>query len=176
MKIKIFYFTLLSLLFIGCQSTIARMDAEEINRAIKQGKSLDVVDEDGGTFLTFSSAFHHDENVKLLLRNGANVNAKDGDGSTALHSALFLKSKPLKVLNTTKLLVSHGAKLNVKDQYGDTPLHVACSLSRNKDILEIVQYLVSKGANMRIKNNDGESAWAVCQENPGVYAYYKGKF
>jgi ankyrin repeat protein len=47
--------------------------------------------------------------VELLLAHGANVNAQDAFGSTALSDALFSQS-----LDVIELLIKHGADFNIK--------------------------------------------------------------
>ena len=55
--------------------------------------------------------------VKLLIEAGANVNAKDGYGRTALIYAVRKDS-----VDMAKLLIEAGADVNVKDGYGKTAL------------------------------------------------------
>ena len=50
------------------------------------------------------------EAVKLLLELGADVNAVDGDGRTALHGAAHKGRN-----DVVQLLVDHGAKLDARD-------------------------------------------------------------
>jgi ankyrin repeat protein len=59
------------------------------------------------------------EAVKLCLERGADVNAADEDGLTALHHAVVRGS------GVVRLLVDHGARLDTKDKHGRTPLDVA---------------------------------------------------
>jgi len=59
------------------------------------------------------------EAVKLCLDRGADVNAVDEDGMTALHHAVPRGS------TVVRLLVEHGAALDIKDKFGRTPLDVA---------------------------------------------------
>ena len=54
------------------------------------------------------------EAVKQLLANGADVNAKDGDGATPLHYATDRE--------IAELLIANGANVNAKDGDGETPL------------------------------------------------------
>ena len=56
------------------------------------------------------------EQVKLLIRYGADVNARADDGSTPLHYACK---------SATVILVLNGADVNAKANNGRTPLHVA---------------------------------------------------
>jgi ankyrin repeat protein len=59
------------------------------------------------------------EAVKLCLDRGADVNAADEDGLTALHHAV------VRGAGVVRLLVERGAALGVKDKHGRTPLDVA---------------------------------------------------
>ena len=54
------------------------------------------------------------EAVKLCLERGADVNAADDDGLTALHHAVVRGS------GVVRLLVEHGAALDAKDKQGRT--------------------------------------------------------
>ena len=60
------------------------------------------------------------ETLKLVVKQGANVNAADAAGQTALHSASYVGSDAI-----VQLLVDNGAKVDVKDKYGMTPLNIA---------------------------------------------------
>jgi uncharacterized protein len=60
------------------------------------------------------------EAAKILVELGADVNAADPTGQTALHGAAYTASDSI-----VQFLVDHGAKMNVKDSYGMTPLSVA---------------------------------------------------
>lgn len=63
------------------------------------------------------------EAVRLLLELGADVNAVDDNGETAMHGAAY-KSLPKMV----QFLANHGADINVwnhKNKYGWTPLRIA---------------------------------------------------
>ena len=49
----------------------------------------------------------------------------------------------------------------MKDKDGQTPLHIACK----KGNLSLVEYLVSKGANIEAKNQYGEKPLTIAIEN-----------
>jgi ankyrin repeat protein len=60
------------------------------------------------------------EAVKLAVELGADVNAANVRGQTALHVAAYMGSDAI-----IQFLVDKGAKVNVKDKYGQTPLSIA---------------------------------------------------
>jgi len=73
----------------------------------------------GRTDLMFWSAGGDEIEVASLLRQGANVNATDGDGDSALYYAASKRQ-----LRVVEMLVRHGADVNVAGSSG-SPLHVA---------------------------------------------------
>jgi uncharacterized protein len=64
--------------------------------------------------------------IKLCVDAGADVNAVDGQGDTALHGAAQKGSDPI-----VQFLVDHGAKMDIKDKKGRTPLDAANGLMGN---------------------------------------------
>ena len=115
------------------------------------------------------------ELVKLWIAKGADVNAKDAQGSTALHEASSNGNQEL-----AKILISAGADVNVGDNLSRTPLDLA-EKNRHTEIIELlkkhggkkgtptllgavdagdielVQSLISKGADVNVKNDRGET-------------------
>jgi len=84
------------------------------------------------------------DEVRQLLRNGADVNAKDqANGWTALMVAA--KNEHFDVC---KFLIEKGAHINAKDQYFATPLGIA------KDY-EICKLLIDNGANVNATDDLG---------------------
>jgi len=82
----------------------------------------------------------------MLLGRGANINAKNWCGITALHNAV--KSKDMEVI---ELLVNQGADVNTRDSDSITPLHLALEQCR----AEIIKLLLSRDANVDAKGKDG---------------------
>ena len=83
------------------------------------------------------------EQTKLLIEAGANVNAKDDYGYTALMRA--------KTAEQIKALVEAGADVNAKDKYGHTAL-------MNANTAEQIKALVEAGADVNAKDKYGETA------------------
>ena len=74
----------------------------------------------GITPLAWAALAGHAEIAELLLRGGADVNAKNRDAGTALHGAAFFGR-----IEVAALLLDNGANTNAKHESGDTPLDSA---------------------------------------------------
>ncbi len=83
------------------------------------------------------------QTAKLLLERGADVNAQNHDGWTALAFAAHWDARWLEM---TRLLISHGAKLDHQTKDGWTPLLLTC---RNCLVANsLVPVLLEAGANI----------------------------
>lgn len=78
--------------------------------------------------------------VRLLLDRGAEINTKDAEESTALHSAVMQGHHEM-----VKLLLDRGAEINTKDAKGLTALHDAAR-QRNHGMMKL---LLDYGADVR---------------------------
>ncbi|KAL6887036.1 hypothetical protein GGI43DRAFT_264528 [Trichoderma evansii] len=104
--------------------------------------------------LIAASYYGHHAIVKLLVEKGANIEAKDSDGRTAL---LWAAEKGHQA--TVKLLVEKGADIEAKDSDGLTPLSFAAENGHQAT----VELLVEKGADIEAKDSDGRTplSWAA---------------
>ncbi|CAK9084596.1 unnamed protein product [Durusdinium trenchii] len=84
------------------------------------------------------------------VANGADVNARDELGYTALHWAAKHG-----LLELCKLLREKGAELDVRSQWDETPLIMAAKAQKS---LPTCDFLVSEGADMQAKTNDRTGA------------------
>jgi cytohesin len=84
--------------------------------------------------------------VRGLLKAGADVDARDLQGFTALVSASECGHKQV-----AKVLMAHGADVNVKNRFlGETAL---TWVSKR----EIAEFLISNGADVNARNNQGQT-------------------
>ncbi len=98
-----------------------------------------------------------------LLKKGANVNAQDVNGKTALHYVVncsriqteFFEQEQVQLLDT---LFRYGANPNLKDKDGNTVLAQAlqATIGQHIGILEL-QKLLDSGANPNVQNNMGKT-------------------
>ena len=102
----------------------------------------------GFTPLVLASYHNHIGIVKTLLDMGAEVDAKDGSGNTALMGATFKGFE-----ETVKLLLEAGAEVNSINHQGATALTFACTFNQER----IAQMLISHGADPDIKDERGNT-------------------
>ena len=96
----------------------AQGNIEAIKQHVSAGTDLNAKEPAGGsTPLIVAALFDHTEAARLLIENGAKVNAKNNEGSTALLTAAFLCRT-----ETVKLLLDKDAEVNAKNNTGQTPL------------------------------------------------------
>ena len=115
----------------------------------------------GFTPLMYAALDAQDESVGFLLQHGADVNAQDDYGDTALY---YAENETM-----IRLLLQHGAKVNTQDNAGATALTDAAKAALNPDdgsadrraqAKAKVKFLLMHGADPALKDNDGASALA----------------
>lgn len=89
------------------------------------------------------------DTAKLLLEYGADINAKNKKGWTALYTAAYRGE-----FDTLKLLLEYGADIEAKNEFGWTSLCFAAY----RDKFDTVKFLLEHGADIEAKANNGWSA------------------
>ena len=115
-------------------------------RATRSGKKelVEFLLEKGASEDIFAAAIvgHTDQVAALLKKDPKLINARDGDGKTALHWAALYGQK--KVL---ELLLAQKADVNSLDKDGFTPLHWAATFNQS----DAVKVLLANKADMNLK-------------------------
>jgi ankyrin repeat protein len=88
------------------------------------------------------------EEIKTLIKSGADFNAKDHNDETPLHHA-SKKGRTEAIIT----LISLGADFNAKNDIGDTPLHLAS----REGHAEAIRTLITLGADIDAKNDFGDT-------------------
>jgi ankyrin repeat protein len=99
--------------------------------------------------------------VALLVKQGANVNTQQPDGSTALHWAAYLDD-----VDTANVLIQVGARVNATNELGATPLWLAAS----QGSATMVQALLAAGADAQVALPEGETALMAAARTGSVPA------
>lgn len=89
------------------------------------------------------------EMVKILLRQGADIKAKNTEGATILHWSAWRGD-----LELAKECINAGIYVNVTDVSGETPLHWAV----DGDNIALVEFLIKNMADVNISRNDGKTS------------------
>lgn len=126
------------------------------------------------------------ERIEFLLNNGADINQRDEKGRTALYHAACMANQldivkrllargaditlgweddtPLygavcySHYEVAKVLIDSGADVNVQVHEGMTPLHIAITLTYEPGVKGIVEYLLTHGARIDIRDDTGATA------------------
>lgn len=107
-----------------------------------------------GESMVAAAAAGHRHVVCLLIRGGADVNAKDQQDQTALMRAVSRSD-----LRMTKLLLRLGSDVNARGLNGDTVLNIA--IRRGNE--EVFKLVLNAGADIFLKKWDGRDAWDVAK-------------
>jgi len=104
--------------------------------------------------------------LSLLIARGANINATDKDGYTALAQATQQGEIP-----AMKLLLNSGADTEIADNMGQTPIfhtgssRVAKGKKGQKEKEEALSLLLGKGAKIDAEDKNGNTAYGVAMCN-----------
>jgi ankyrin repeat protein len=103
-------------------------------------------DEYGNTPLHYACRMGNVEIVKLLLKQGSDVNVKNEFGSTPLFYA-----GEIQIL---QMLLSNGSDVNAQDDDGNAPLHYAAKVGNYEIVCELLKRLDIK---VNIQNHGGKT-------------------
>ena len=165
--------------------TLERGDLDQLKRHIAWGTDVLSPLPDGRTPLQIVAADGREVFVDLLLKAGADPEARGADGHTAMETALINgrvqvatllapRGKPIDANALLLVLAQHGtrdryalafllqrgADLNAQGPDGDTPLLIA--VRRNDRVF--VRHLLDRGADPFVTDARGKSALAVAEE------------
>lgn len=101
------------------------------------------------------------ETIQFLIRSGLSVNQQNCLGMTPLHMMRFTdcnldcdEEEKYRHVKVVKCFIEEGYHVNCQDIFGCTVVHYIVSEMRQSSIL---QYLISHGANINVKDRNGEA-------------------
>jgi len=163
-------------------------DIERVRVLLAKDPTLaNAKDRIGSTPLHWAAAEGHEDVVRLLLSNRADVNARPGNLVTPLGSAahrgqadivklLISNGANVDLADVThitppataafggykqivEILLANNAQVNVKDEHGSTPLHEAAAAGSN----EIVSLLLANKADVNARDIEGRTPLSYAQ-------------
>lgn len=170
-------------------------DVAAITQAVKDGKNLELLDNDGATLLGVAARAKQVEVVRVLLEAGANLEALDRRGRSPLMAAVQTRQSSAEVV---KALIAQKADVNTRDtMIGGSPLSWAAGPFGNPEIVaalvaadadvntvdtlgmtplmwavrfggpSTVKTLVDAGADLSVKNAQGQTPLDLAREKGG---------
>uniref|UniRef100_A0A670YKS0 VPS9 domain-containing protein n=1 Tax=Pseudonaja textilis TaxID=8673 RepID=A0A670YKS0_PSETE len=131
-----------------CQCSKCSPVQKKFFRLPSNGLGVNVTNQTGLMSLHVAALHGHVDLVALLLKHGANIEAKDVNQAGPLHFAC--QNGHFQVV---KYLIECRAKQNRRDIYGNTPLMYACL----NGYQEIAAILLQHGASVNLPNNQGNT-------------------
>jgi hypothetical protein len=147
---------------VGADTMVCRPCAARLNYEAEAGAVATAATEQAkkraeqNPFLLGGAHIGNWTEVQEALAGGADINAKENDGATALMLAAQYGH-----LEVVRLLLLRGAEVNAQDRKGATAL----MLASQKNQLRIVRALLLKGADVNAKNNDGATAMTLAKDD-----------
>ncbi len=93
-------------------------DLKFVQKAVTEGMDVNAKNPVTGDPLLFTAALMgHTQVMTLLMEKGADINARKGDGNTALHAAAFLGRT-----EAVELLLKHDADVNIRNNQGGSAM------------------------------------------------------
>lgn len=104
---------------------------------------------ENNTALIIAAELGEYEIVQYLVKNGLNVNDQNDQGNVALGIAFYNYF-------ISKYLIDNGTNINHQNKKGSTLLMLAFAAN---NMANIAQYLINKGADLYIKDNEGNTVF-----------------
>ncbi len=136
-------------------TALGRLD--RVRECLRDTSAINSRSKDGFTALHFGCFFGQPEAARLLIENGAAVDAVAANPTQVmpLHSAAAARN-----LEAARLLLEHGAPVNAGQQGGWVPIHAA---AQNGD-RPMVELLLKHHADPKLANDEGKTPATVARE------------
>jgi ankyrin repeat protein len=142
----------------GLVAAIERRDSKAVRAIIRQSPGL-IAYRGHGDRKLIHIAYNSGsmEVLRVLLKSGVELDARDSIGNTVLHSACINGD-----IRLVKTLLSLGASVNNRNSVGETPLSAACAWGHS----QVVELLLAQGANPNTRDRGGGTPldWAMTRQ------------
>jgi ankyrin repeat protein len=129
---------------------------DKVKLLIASGAEINAQDHEGKAVLMYATSNDDPQIVRLLLDQGAKIDAKTQGDMTALMFAAAQGAKP----EVIKMLIEAGAGVNQADVSGSTALMYAAE----RGTVEVLNVLLEQNADLDLKNEAGKTALMLAVE------------
>jgi len=120
--------------FTALRAFVRRGDLKTVQSLLDAGANIDGQGGQDNSTLIFEAAKEQSmDMLELLLTRGADIEARDSQGRTALSQAAFQGDA-----SAVQRLLDHKADISAMNSDGYTPLHQACIYLRNDAAIELI--------------------------------------
>jgi ankyrin repeat protein len=145
--------------------------AQEVEDLLSLGAATDIQDSQRDQPLHYAASRALEGILRLLLKRGANINAKGRAGMTPLHMSLRFPK-------IFKALLQIGPTISAQDDQGDTPLHLVLSstLTDTPPKRSTVKKLILSGADVNVRNHAGITPFHMVLEKKWLEGEHSASF
>lgn len=133
---------------------IALTEGGEVQDWLITSRTLNIVDGSGNTPLHYAAEWNLKDALSSLIQKGANVNAVNSNGESALFSAVKADSPEIIQLLVENGIITDTRSNLTRDHLGNTPLHYAVKWNS----LNAAQSIISLGFDVNSQNLSGKTA------------------
>jgi ankyrin repeat protein len=134
-------------------------DVAKAAALLKSGTDCNTKNEEGATLLMLAAGAGNQEMVEMLLKAGAEVDATDARGWTALFKALFNYEQNRGFPDVVSALIEAGADIEHQIAYGTRPLMIAAGYGEAR----VVDVLLLAGVDIGAMNEGGRTARVMAE-------------
>lgn len=140
-------------------SAIEQDNLQTVSSLLQGGADCDIRNDEEMTPLMVAASLGHHDIVETLLDHGANVNAKNPLGWTALMKAIYNYELDRGFPEIVSTLIAAGAEIESQIAYGTRPLMLAAGYGQ----AEVIEILLAAGADVHAKNEGGFTARTMAE-------------
>ena len=146
-------------------AALCNPNPEVVSFIIDKGIPVNYRDPIGNTAVLYAAQNYNENVIKTLVKKGADLQAVNENGFTALMSAMSAGNNNVEVV---KYLIENGIDVNAKDSDNITALMYASNSIINPEIIEL---LITAGADVSDEDVNGYNAYRIAKEynpNPAI--------
>jgi uncharacterized protein len=140
-------------------SAVEQDNLQALNSILQGGADCDTRNHEEMTPLMVAAGLGHQDIVETLIEHGANVNAKNPLGWTALMKAIYNYELDRGFPEIVSTLIAAGAEIECQVAYGTRPLMLAAGYGQS----EVIEILLAAGADVHAKNDGGFTARTMAE-------------